>query len=134
VRRIFEGARARTLLYSGINTSTLSGEMLSIQSVIRSGLQICNRPTCSADDLVIELEKTKESIYRNIHLAPLLDCLNQMGNVNFLRRQRSISRQGISANALPEIRSTYLDYFNSVQEALARIEKALWQIEANLCA
>ncbi len=135
VRTIFEEARAKSLLYPGVNISILSDEMLSLQGIIRSGLQLCtDKETCPAHELHGKLEAFKESIYRNSHLAPLLDCLNQMGNITFLRKQRSLCRQGVEGTSIPEIKSCYADYFNSIREALAKIERALWQIEANLCA
>jgi len=134
IQNLFENARAKSLLYPGISVSTLSNEMLALQDVIRSGLRFCEeKEPIPVLEFLTRLEATKESIYANPHLAPLLDCLNQMGNVTFLRRQRAISRKTLGDDLLAEIRSSYSDYFTSVREALARIEKALWQIEANLC-
>lgn len=133
VQSIFENSKAASLFYHGVNISVLSDEMLSLQGIVRSGLQLCNdRNVCPINQLPAKLESIKNSIYRNSHLAPLMDCLNQMGNIGFLRTQRSFSRQDKGEPPIAEIKSCYSSYFHSVQEALSKIERALWQIEANL--
>jgi len=132
-QNIFAEAKDKILLYSGVNISALSDEMLSLQGIIRSGLQLCSdKDACSVAQLPKRLEAIKESIYGNPHLAPLIDCLNQLGNITFLRTQRSFARQGAGVPSTADLKSCYLSYFKSVQECLGKIERALWQIEANL--
>jgi hypothetical protein len=133
VRRIFEEATTKSLLYSGVSLSILAAEITALQDVLQLGFQLCEAKTAySPEDLTKRLEATKDSIYYNPHLAPLVDCLNQMGNFTFLRRRRALSQPGATVNLLPEIRATYLEYFISVRQALDTIKKALSQIEANL--
>jgi hypothetical protein len=134
VLKAFEDAKAKNLFYPGVNISVLSDEMLALQGILRAGLQLCSdKEACPARQLPETLEAYKESIYRNPHLAPLLDSLNQMGNVTFLRKRRVISLQNTDKDSISEIKACYSDYFISVKEALAKIERALWQIETNLC-
>jgi hypothetical protein len=134
VRRIFEEAQAKSLLYPGVSLSILAGEITALQDVLKLGLQLCDgRAAYSPEDLTKRLEATKDSIYYNPHLAPLVDCLNQMGNFTFLRRRRTLSHPGATVNLLPEIKATYSEYFISVQQASDKIKKALSQIEAILC-
>jgi hypothetical protein len=71
------------------------------------------------------LEATKESIYFNPRIAPLLDCFNQMGNVTFLRKRHDITRNTTGGPGIAEIKNVYKDYFMSVREGLGRIRGAL---------
>jgi hypothetical protein len=133
VCEIFEAAQQDSLLYSDVDLSTLMGEIVALQDALKLGSQICAAgEVYSQQDLIKRLETTKESIYYNPHLAPLLDCLNQMGNVTFLRRQRNISRQPPGTHLSPEIIGIYSEYFSSVREALAKVEKALSKIGSEL--
>jgi hypothetical protein len=133
IRRAYAEAQENNLLYVGINLATLTGELAAIQDAISIGFRLCEmEPAPSPRELLKRLETTKESIYFNPHLAPLLDSFNQMGNVTFLRKRHSISKQPQSSDLLPEIKSTYTEYFASVREALEKISKALSQIEINL--
>jgi hypothetical protein len=126
-------AQKSTLLYAGVDLSQLLGESISIRDVLRKGLRICeSNGVHSPDELMNQLEAVKESIYLAPHLAPLMDCLNQMGNFNFLRRRNVVVRQRPDSQLLPEIRTTYAEYFTSVRAALSKIDKALLQITANL--
>jgi|GEM_PF-1729962 len=70
------------------------------------------------------LEAVKEAIYRRSQIAPLIDSLNQMGNVAFLRQRNRLSPQ----SQPDEIRKVYAEYFRSVQQAVRRIRKALEQL------
>jgi hypothetical protein len=133
VRGLFEEAQSKSLLYPGVNLSLLAGEITALQDVLKLGFQLIDgKAAHSPEDLTKRLEATKNSIYYNPHLAPLIDCLNQMGNFTFLRRRRSLSDALVTVNLLPEIKATYSEYFISVQQALDKIKKALSQIEATL--
>jgi hypothetical protein len=133
VRGIFEEAQAKSLLYSGMNPSVFAGEIAALQDALKRGFQLCEGHSYHLPEaLTKRLEDTKDSIYYNPHLAPLVDCLNQMGNFNFLRRRRAFSGTGATSDLVLEIKEAYLEYFVSVQQALDKIRKALSQIEANL--
>jgi hypothetical protein len=133
IRCTYEAAQQNNLLYGGVNLSTLKGEMAAIRDILNLGSRICEtNKDLTSEALMKRLEDTKQSIYYNPHLAPLLDCFNQMGNYTFLRKQNAISRKPMNADLKDEIKSTYLEYFTSVRKASARIVKALRQIEADL--
>jgi hypothetical protein len=133
IQNLYKEARQKTLVYSSVDIAALEGEMAALQDVLRLGFQICKgKSDRSPEDLMKRLEATKNSIYFNPHIAPLLDCLNQMGNVTFLRRRHGLTRQGLMANLLPEIEETYFEYFVSVQTALGKIQEALSKIETDL--
>ncbi len=132
VQRVYDSAREDNLLYAGLDLSTLELESEVIKGTLDVGLTLCeSSDVCSPQDLLKRLEATKESIYLNSHLAPLLDCYNQMGNVAFLRKRNALSRQTIDKSISRPIRDTYAAYFMSVQEALAKIDKALQLITAD---
>ena len=131
IREIYTAARENNLLYVGVNLSILMGELAAIQDVLGRGLRLCEangKPT--TDELIKRLEHTKEGIYFNPHLAPLLDCLNQMGNFNFLRRRHQITQKSESPDLADEIKGIYSEYFCSVREASTQISKALGHIQA----
>jgi hypothetical protein len=99
--------------------------------VLKHGMDLCQvHSGYSAQALIKRLESTKESIYFQPHLSPLIDCFNQMGNVTFLRKRNSILKQDRNAQFLIDIKNAYSEYFSSVREALTLIEKGLYQIEA----
>jgi hypothetical protein len=129
----YADAQKGSLVYSGIDLSLLLGESISIREVLRKGLQLCEshsvRPVV---ELMNQLEAAKDSIYLAPHLAPLMDCLNQMGNVTFLRKRNAIARQSFESITLSELRNAYSEYFASVRVALSKIDKALLQITANI--
>jgi hypothetical protein len=130
---IFREAQQNSLLYSGVNLSVLTGEVVALQDVLRVGFELCKMTNVhTPQDLLKRLEYTKKSIYFNPHLAPLLDSFNQMGNVQFLRKRRNISQQPLNLGLLPEIRQVYLDFFTSVEGALSKIKTALSRIESDL--
>jgi hypothetical protein len=99
-------------------------ELQSLENVLATGLKLCKRDGTAPRDLEI----IKESIYKNPHLAPLLDSLNQMGNVTFLRNRHAHSSSK-DKHLIPEIKNIYSEYFSSVLEALNIIKSALVQIE-----
>ena len=57
---------------------------------------------------------------------------NQMGNVEFLRKWRTLSQQQLNLNLMPDIKKVFLEYFASVKSALTKIKKALSRIESDL--
>jgi hypothetical protein len=134
IEAAYAEAKKSSLLYAGVDLSQLLGESISMRDVLRKGLQLCKSGGVRSEgDLMNQLEAAKDSIYRAPHLAPLMDCLNQMGNFNFLRRRNEAARRkSPEVQLLPEIRTTYTEYFNSVRSALSKIDKALLQISANL--
>jgi hypothetical protein len=133
IRKTFLEAKEDSLLYSGVDLSVLSGEILTLQDILRFGFELCRgNNASSAEDLLKRLESTKQSIYLNPHLAPLLDSFNQMGNVDFLRKWRTLSQQQLNSNLMPDIKKVFAEYFASVKSALTKIKKALSGIESDL--
>jgi hypothetical protein len=128
----YADSQRNRLLYPGVDLSALLNESSTIRHILRAGLHICELSSPPIQSLMNQLEETKESIYRNTHLAPLVDSLNQMGNVTFLRKRNSAVKRASSADLRSEIGGIYTEYFNSVREALSKIDKALIQIAANL--
>lgn len=133
INAIFREAQQNSLLYSGVNLSVLTGEAMALQDILKMGAELCNENSSLApEDLLKRLEHTKSSIYLNPHIAPLLDSFNQMGNIQFLRKRRAISQQTITPSLLPEIRKVYLEFFTSVDTALAKIKTGLSRIRSDL--
>jgi hypothetical protein len=133
IRFTFTEAQENNLVYLGDNLALLKGESAAIADVLQRTLQILQMSAgYSAPELIKRFEASKEAIYFNSHLAPLLDSFNQMGNFSFLRRRNKISRQHQNAEMLHEIKSTYSEYFASVREALEKINIALSLIEAKI--
>jgi len=133
IQEIFRNSRTDNLHYSGFDISDLAAEASSIDTLLSRGLRLCRSKTkLPAGDFGKRLEDVKESIYFNSHLAPLLDCLNQMGNVTFLRRCHGLDTHPKDKNLIPEIQKIYADYFVTVRKALDIINKAVKQIRKNL--
>ncbi len=133
IRKSFAKAHENNLLYAGINLSTLIGELAAIEDALRLGFLLCEmQPESKPEELIKRLEATKGSIYCNPHLAPLLDNLNQMGNIAFLRKRYALLAQPPNSKLFGEIKIAYSEYFSSVREALGKISAALSQIQANL--
>jgi hypothetical protein len=133
IQAAYDKAKENSLLYMGVNLSTLKGELAAIKDVLNLGNRLCEmNGGNSSEELMKRLEDTKQSIYGNPHLAPLLDCLNQMGNFNFLRKQHAIARQLKGTTMQDEIKKVYAEYFSSVHEAAVKIGKALGRIETDL--
>jgi hypothetical protein len=133
IREAFSAARESNLLYVGANMPIMRGELAALLDVLKRGFRLCEKDTGYSDqELMKRLEATKEAIYYNPHLAPLMDSLNQMGNYNFLRKRNSISRHSPESKSLrDDIKSTYTEYFITVREALGKIGDAFSRIEAN---
>jgi hypothetical protein len=129
----YADAKTNSLLYPGMDLSKLLNESIAIRDVLKKGLQLCESDAIrSTQEMLSLLEAAKESIYRASHLAPLVDCLNQMGNFIFLRKRNGLTKQSMDPSASIEFRNVYAEYFASVGEALSMIDKALLQITANL--
>jgi hypothetical protein len=134
IRNAFAAARDNNLLYVGVNLSIIKGELAALQDILNRGSQLCEMNAAySAQELMKRLEATKDAIYFQPHLAPLIDSLNQMGNFTFLRKRNNFARRSKDAkNLIDDIKSTYTEYFRSVGEALAKVGNALSKIEANM--
>jgi hypothetical protein len=133
IQSAYDAAHQNNFLYVGVHLPSLKGEMAAIQDILNLGSRICEmNGDLSSEALMKRLEETKQSIYYNPHLAPLLDCFNQMGNFTFLRKRHAIFQKTMDAGLKNEISSAYLEYFSSVRKASARIDNALRHIEAAL--
>jgi aspartate/glutamate racemase len=51
-----------------------------------------------------------------------------MGNIAFLRKQAGLARRAGGMSPASTIRGMYREYFETVQQSLQRIDKALLQI------
>lgn len=104
-----------------------------LRQLLKEGIATAERSSLSEIELVRRLERIKESVYEHRNLAPLLDCLNQMGNVTFLRKQARLTELSPEHRDFRrEVRDTYKPYYESVSEALAKLDLAIEQIEAAL--
>jgi hypothetical protein len=129
----YSDAQKSSLLYPGMDLSRLLSESMAVRNVLRQGLLLCESDTMrSPQELLKLLEDVKESIYRAALLAPLVDCLNQMGNFMFLRKRNALTKRLMDPTASMELRNVYAEYFVSVRKALSKIDKALLQITADL--
>ncbi len=101
-------------------------EAANVRKILGTGRELCARKSGQTRDyLWRDLEAVKQSIYANPHIAPLLDSLNQMGNVAFLREQASFKSTSGNPPDLAPMQKVYLDYFNSVFGALETVDAAL---------
>jgi hypothetical protein len=133
IRSTLAEAKENNLLYVGANLSVLSGELAAITHVLDTGAQLCEGiHDYAPQELMKRLETTKQAIYCNPHLSPLLDCFNQMGNFVFLRKRNGIAKQARDPNLGQILKHIYSEYFLSVRKALETIGNALSQIETNL--
>ncbi len=99
-----------------------------LQGIIRQGLDLC-RPEnlhLPVRELAARCERVKQSVHSLTHLAPLLDCFNQMGAFSFLRRQAAQSGAKVSNR---EIQESYLEYFQSISTASKTIEDGLSRLK-----
>jgi hypothetical protein len=128
VRDAYAAAQQPNLMYPGVDLSVLTGELAAIEDTLKLGLRLCKpNGNGSPQEIIRRLDTLKESIHYNVHIAPLMDCFNQVGNFRFLRRRSEL--EGFSsAELLPALRDIYSEYFASVREALMKISKALQQI------
>jgi hypothetical protein len=133
IHSIFTGAQKDSLHYAGTDISLFIAESYSVRNILTHGFRLCSSKTkLTAQDLSRKLEDAKDTIYCNKHIAPLLDCLNQMGNVTFLRKRKEWNRQSNDEAAIQELKNIYAEYFTSVRHALNEVEKSLKKIKKNL--
>jgi hypothetical protein len=134
VRDAYSAAQQANLVYPGVNLSVLTGELAAIEDTLKAGLRLC-KPNGreSPQGIIRRLDGLRESIHYNVHVAPIVDCFNQIGNFTFLRKKSEL--EGLnSADLLPAMLQIYSEYFISVREALMKISKALRQIHRVLAA
>jgi hypothetical protein len=130
----YAAAQQSNLIYPGVNLSVLTGELAAIEDTLKVGLGLCKpNGNGSPQGVIRRLKALKESIYYNVHIAPLMDCFNQIGNYRFLRRKIELENLS-SADLLPVLQDIYSEYFISIREALTKISKALHQITRELAA
>jgi hypothetical protein len=106
--------------------ATLQSEAGQIHAILAKGKALC-KPGFPDEikSLLPQLEGLKESIYARRNMAQLLDCFNQMGNVAFLREQRKLMRDSNPSSSQVAAVESYGRYFESVLQALMRIETAV---------
>jgi hypothetical protein len=110
----------------------LQRESSLIRVILRRGKDLCESWSHHAPEhLLKQLEDLKDSIYTHEHLAPLLDSFNQMGNVAFLREQKRFKRALADSTAQSTIGDSYERYFDSVLQALTKIESAIARISSH---
>ncbi len=133
VAEIYADAQNKNLVYSGIDLSLLLQESVAIREALKKGQRLCETDnSCPIPERISRLEAAKESIYLAPHLAPLLDCFNQMGNVAFLRKRNTAMQRAADSKYFPDLLAVYSEYFATVNDALCKIDKALGRIAANL--
>ncbi len=104
-------------------------EAAGLSRLLQRGLDICKDPsTANPPNLYRQLEKIKEEVYANTRVAHLVDCFNQLGNFNFLRRQAALAAHPLEKASLEGIRTIYCEYFETVRLSLQTIDNALLQI------
>ncbi|MBN2244042.1 MAG: motility associated factor glycosyltransferase family protein [Acidobacteria bacterium] len=133
IHEIFEAVREDSP--SGVRTdiSPLLAEAHSVRKTLAQGFRLCSpKVNFPGGDLRRKLENTKQNIYENKNIAPLLDCLNQMGNVTFLRRRERWDDRPDKGGAILELKNLYSEYLTTVGQALDEVEKSLKQIQKNL--
>ncbi len=110
----------------------LARESANIREVLIRGQEICARPPAGTRDGILgHLERIRNSIYANPHVAPLLDSLNQMGNITFLRARRSFKTSSGDPADFAHILNIHQEYFRSVLQALETVESALARLAAD---
>ncbi len=109
--------------------SLIKRESRNIRNILALGKDICASKTHQTPGYLLhELEAIKESVYANPHLAPLLDCFNQMGNIAFLRDQAKLKSHLSEATDPDSIQKVYSEYFDSVLQALESVDSSLARI------
>ncbi len=130
IRRAYKEAGRNNLRSAQALLPDYFRDLTSLQDILRRGRRLCEiQNGHSSDELIKKLEAVKQSIYGNPRLAPLLDCLNQMGNVTFLRKLRDSSRSSEDASTIKDI---YSEYFTSVDLALSKAGEALAKIASDI--
>jgi len=104
-----------------------------LESRIKRGLGLCERgfPGLRAE-LLRTLDAHRESLFTQPHVSPLLDALNQMGNVDFLRGRRHLTSSTVGSDTETRIRALYRTYFESIGAALDMISACLSKLQGVL--
>ncbi|MBN2319503.1 MAG: motility associated factor glycosyltransferase family protein [Acidobacteria bacterium] len=133
IHNIFADAQKDSLHYTGMDISLLVAEASTIRNILTDGSRLCSpKIKLPVQDLSRKLEGAKENLYCNTHVAPLLDCLNQMGNVTFLRKRKEWSKHPKNEASIKDLQYIYAEYFTTVRQALDIIEDSLKKIKKNL--
>jgi hypothetical protein len=130
IRRLFAKAAHEDSQVDLALLARLKEESGKLMGILEVGLRLCRETNADASSrkLQLRLERAKQSVYSLIKLAPLLDCVNQIGNINFLRRQSALASQPHPEGRFGEIRDVYLEYFQSLSNASHSIADGLSQI------
>jgi hypothetical protein len=129
IQDLFDAGRGKPPSLEAAAFRALSKEARQIESILCAG--ISRDSSDSPEKLHRRLEGRKDQVYAEAPgLASLLDCFNQMGNLQFLRR-RSALRASSSAE---QVRSVYEDYFATLRQAMEIVRPALQDIEGVLGA
>ena len=111
----------------------LRDESNQLQGLLERGFALCREAESGspAPEWSVRLDRARQSVYQLTHLAPLLDCFNQMGNVSFLRQHKAVAPRPDSRPAPGELSALYHAWFQSLAnaakilvEALARLPQA----------
>ena len=114
---------------STLNLRVFLKESDVLARAIKRGLEICGASKqTDSSEVLRQLERVRATIHANRHVAPIVDCFNQMGNIAFLRKQAGLARRAGGMSPASTIRGMYREYFETVQQSLQRIDKALLQI------
>jgi len=135
IRSLYDGATGAARRSNTALLDKLHEESNRFQGIIESGLSLCRNPhAISTPELWARLEHVKEELYSLRKLAPLLDNLNQMGNVTFLRRRAALTAHSMTPVEAGTIRDIYLEYFQSVSGAFETTAAALSRLSVALTA
>jgi hypothetical protein len=108
----------------------LKSESRQIRRCLSRGLELCRQELAlPPQDLRKQLAGVKDTIYEARKVAPLLDALNQLGNVAFLRGMASLPAGGVDASSMPVLRSVYSEFCTSMVQALDTVDTALDDIQ-----
>ncbi|HYK88172.1 MAG TPA: 6-hydroxymethylpterin diphosphokinase MptE-like protein [Acidobacteriota bacterium] len=126
---VFHEACGGTRRVQNFDLRLIREESAALSRILKRGLGMCDDITrTDAGDIFRRLEVVKADIYSNIHIAPIVDCFNQMGNVTFLRNQAALTKLPGKAASAEAVRSVYREYFETVQKCLQKIDTALLEI------
>lgn len=132
IRSLYDGATGAARCADTALLDKLHEESNRFEGIIESGLSFCRSPhAISTPELWARLERVKEELYSLRKLAPLLDNLNQMGNV-ILRRRAALTAHPTTPVEADTIRDIYLEYLQSVSAAYETAVTALSKLSVIL--
>jgi len=135
IRSLCDGATGAAQCADTALLDKLHEESNRFKEIIESGLDLCrNVHHVPTPELWARLENVKEKLYSLGKLTPLLDNLNQMGNVTFLRRRASLAARPTTAVQSDTIREIYLEYLQSVSAAYETATAALSRLDVAMMA